>query len=342
MTVFNAAVIGTGRIGFSLELDNLRTKICTHSAAYNEHPDFKLVAGADINPENLQKFSDYYKIGKSHIYSDYRKMIKDENIDVVSICSWTNTHKEIFCSCMEQKNIKAVFLEKPPALNLKDAEYMLKLADKNKKTVAVNYERRWEGRYNKVKEIIQSEQLGNLRCINGNVLAGGFLQANWHKHILKRGGPLLHDGVHLIDIILYFCGFPKTTKAKIYKFDKRHIYEHTAFINFEFKNNINAFLEIGGRRKYFNFEIDLQFESGRIIIGNAVSRFFITDKSQRYSGFTELKETFFPDYERKPHFIKALDEISSALSQKKHKITSSLKTAIDTMKIIKKIYHPCI
>ncbi len=340
MTAFpyNAAIIGIGRVGFTLEKDELRGGVCTHSGAYIKHADFNIVSVADINPHRLAEFSDYFNFSRDKTYLNYKEMLAKEKIDVISICSWTDTHKEIFCECVKNNNIKIIFLEKPVALNLKDSQYMIELAKKFNKTVAVHFERRWEPAYIKIKEIIGNKMLGELRTVNGSVVTGAFQHAAWHKEILKRGGPLLHDGVHLIDILLFLCGKPKKINSEIIKFNKNHIFEHTAFFFFEFKNKTHAFLEIGGRRKYFNFELDLQFETGRILVGNSMLKIFETSKSRRYQGFTELNEINFPHFENRNSFFNAFDEFTAILQNRLDAPSSSGDTALQTMKIIDAAY----
>ena len=331
---WNAAVIGIGRIGFTLEKDALRGGFCTHSAAYLNHPDFNLVSVADINFDRRKEFAAYYNFDTKKIYPDYRLMLTEEKIDVVSIATWTDTHKEIFLDCVKNPDIKIIFLEKPISLNLRDSQNMISAARRQKKIVAVNYERRWDANYIKIKEIIANNELGELRTITGNVLTGTFPHAKWHKKILKRGGPLLHDGVHIIDILLFFCGNPLKYKTELIKFNKTHKYEHTAYIDFTFKNGVKAFVEIGGRRKYFNFELDLQFEAGRILIGNSIRKFFIAAKSPRYEGFTELLETVFPNVVGQNQFSAACSEFSEILQGKRLSSSSSGDSALKVMKII--------
>ena len=52
---YSAALIGTGRIGYSLGLDKKREQPASHSMALNAEKRIKLVAGCDINAENLEK-----------------------------------------------------------------------------------------------------------------------------------------------------------------------------------------------------------------------------------------------------------------------------------------------
>jgi len=62
-----------------------------------------------------------------------------------------------------------------------------------------------------------------------------------------------------------------------------------------FKNSAIGFIEGGGARKYFNFELDIQGSEGRILIGNSGKELYITKKSRRFTGFQELEKVPFPE-----------------------------------------------
>ena len=68
---------------------------------------------------------------------------------------------------------------------------------------------------------------------------------------------------------------------------------HSAMLGF--KNGAVGFIEGGGARKYFNFELDIQGSEGRILIGNSGRELYITKKSRRFTGFHELEKVPFPE-----------------------------------------------
>ena len=62
-----------------------------------------------------------------------------------------------------------------------------------------------------------------------------------------------------------------------------------------FKNGALGFIEGGGARKYFNFELDIQGSEGRLLIGNNGRKLYLTQKSKRFTGFKELEQVPFPE-----------------------------------------------
>ena len=62
-----------------------------------------------------------------------------------------------------------------------------------------------------------------------------------------------------------------------------------------FKNGAIGFIEGGGARKYFNFELDIQGSEGRLLIGNSGRELYVAKKSQRFTGFHELEKIPLPE-----------------------------------------------
>jgi len=65
-----------------------------------------------------------------------------------------------------------------------------------------------------------------------------------------------------------------------------------------FKSGAIGFIEGGGAREYFNFELDIQGSEGRLLIGNDGRELYLTKKSKRFSGFQELEKVGFPEPKR--------------------------------------------
>src|SRR5689334_16763935 len=83
-----AAIIGTGRIGSTLERDPLRTKPHTHAGWYVSHPHILLSAGADTNPDRLKAFGEDWELPGDRLFSDYRDMLATVRPDVVSVAAY--------------------------------------------------------------------------------------------------------------------------------------------------------------------------------------------------------------------------------------------------------------
>src|SRR5690554_4932115 len=80
-----------------------------HLDACQNNPEVDLVAVCDLNEDRARAKAQKY--GAKRVYTDYRELLQQPNIDAVIICTWNNTHAEISIAALEAG--KHVFVEKP-------------------------------------------------------------------------------------------------------------------------------------------------------------------------------------------------------------------------------------
>lgn len=265
-------LIGLGRIGWKLEFDQKRYHPCTHAGTLkNLSEHFELLGVCD---KNISKINDFLKWwGRELDFDiDYRALISKLNsIDFAVIATGVDSHLEIL-SFLEKTNIPLVLVEKPISYSTREIDF-LKFS---KKKIYVNFERRYHLSYQKVKQFIEKKTFGELLFINGKIVTKS-------NHI----DPLLEDGVHLIDIILWYVGYPEILQS-YWELNENSIEKRSYHILK--KNQIMIFIESGGKRDYFEFKLILDFQKGRIVIGNDAFLIFRKSFSKRYEGFFELKQ----------------------------------------------------
>ena len=66
--------------------------------------------------------------GVSRLYRDYREMLAKEQLDIVSVCTPTRSRAEVVEAVVES-GVKAVFLEKPLARTLREADQIIRQLD---------------------------------------------------------------------------------------------------------------------------------------------------------------------------------------------------------------------
>lgn len=333
---YKVGIIGCGRIASLLEKDYLRPHPCTHAGGYAAVPRYELKAACDIDKGRLECFGKAWGVKK--LYTDYLKMLENEDLDVVSICTWTESHSEI-CISAANAGVKGILCEKPMALNLAQADEMLKACEKNKVKLVIAHNRRWYPIYQRVRGAIQKGLLGEVRTVVGNVLTGK-PPGDWHADYNgSGGGPFLHDGTHLIDILRFLIGNIDWVFGHIERRSCDISVEDTAYAFLHFRNNAHATVEGGGLRNYFNFELDIQGSEGRILIGNACATFWKTEKSHRYVGFTELSEKPFPSVNNhKNSYIICAEELIECIEKNKESISSGYDGRA-ALEIIMAVYY---
>ncbi|MGI6537538.1 MAG: Gfo/Idh/MocA family protein [Caldicoprobacterales bacterium] len=206
MKKVKVAVIGNGAIANS-----------AHGPAYFKNPLSEIKYCVDIIPERAQAFKE--KFNGEYAITDYREAIADPEVDIVSVCVPNYLHAPISIDCL--KAGKHVLCEKPAAMNYEEALAMKKAADENNVILNIGVVNRFNTAVNKIKEMIDAGELGNIyhiycsfrayRSIPG--LGGPFTTKS-----MAGGGVLIDWGVHYLDLIMYCIGSPalKTVSAAAY------------------------------------------------------------------------------------------------------------------------------
>lgn len=282
--MWNTILIGLGRIGWQLELDKKRYHPCTHGGTLKLLQNkFNLIGICDRNLNKIQSFLNWWSQNSHQKYSiktntNYKDLLNQiqQKIDFAIITTGPDFHIEILDDLMNYP-IKSILIEKPLAYNTKQLNEIKKKFNQNLDiNIYINFERRYHPYYQKVKQMIEKETLGKLKNIHGRVFAPS----------IKRD-PLLEDGIHWIDLLIWYIGKPEILFS-FWEINESGIEERSLHILR--KKDILIQLESGGKRDYFEFSMVLDFEKGRIEIGNFGIKIFRKAISNRYEKFYELKE----------------------------------------------------
>ena len=114
MPDYRAGIVGCGRIGCAFDDDTSRGYVSTHAGAYHQTPGVDLVALADLDQAKLDKYGAKY--GVPGLYQDVNQMLAQESLDILSICTWNDTHRAIVRGAIDA-GVKAIFCEKPISLS---------------------------------------------------------------------------------------------------------------------------------------------------------------------------------------------------------------------------------
>lgn len=332
-------LLGLGRIASLLEKDPKRYHPCTHAGVILNSKlkkIFQLKGIFDPNPERVSLFLKDWNLKSEKILTNLESISKEE-FDFAIIASSSEAHFENLVFCLEKK-IPYILVEKPIVQNLKDLQKIQKLAQKNKTKIWVNHERRYHPIYEFAKDVVQQKTYGELKTIRASVLTSSQDPGIGFKKI--GGGPLLHDGTHAVDFLDYiFESVPKIVYSKIFYFPKSKIEKQVVAV-LQYEKDKLVFLEVGGERKYFQFEIDIQTTQARIVLSNDGHKFFISKESSLYTGFQSLGETTFPKqlYNKNP-WIEIYKEIVENFHNNSNFIKGSLSANLRILKTIQNIYQ---
>lgn len=238
---YKAVIIGAGRIGSGFDKPGSRD-ILTHARAYEDNRYMELSGIYDIDQEVSQKASRKWGCRS---FVDFKE-IKQAKPDIVSICTPDKTHYECLKLVAGIKP-KLVICEKPITSNLKETEAIINLYKKSGIPVLINYTRRFNKIFQKLKKEI-------VRKKYGKILSGSGIYTNG----------ILHNGSHMVDFSSYLLGdiIDIKTIKKIENYDNRDDANISGFIKF---SKCDQFYIIGNNsKKYSIFEMDFLFEKARI------------------------------------------------------------------------------
>ena len=164
---------------------------------------FQVVAACDLIDERAKKVSERYS--NAQAYTDSQDFLADENIDLVSIATYSSDHVKHAQMALEAG--KYVFLEKPIGVNYQEALQLKELDKKYPKKLFIRHNRRFEAAFNHLREIMASGLLGEIYEIK--LCRHRFQFRNdWQTLKHRNGGQLNNWGPHLIDHAIILMDSP--------------------------------------------------------------------------------------------------------------------------------------
>jgi len=177
-------VVGCGHMGTS------------HARAYKQLSDFTIVGLVSRSPKSRETLSKL--LGGFPTFEDYGSALKITEADAVSINTYPDTHYEYV-----KMGLKAgahVFVEKPLALTVKEAEELVSLAGKLKKKLVVGYILRVHPAWTKFIDIAHTLGKPLVMRMNLNQQSSG---PQWYTHqqLMRSMSPIVDCGVHYVDVM---------------------------------------------------------------------------------------------------------------------------------------------
>jgi len=167
----------------------------------------KLVAVSDVKVERAERVSAIYSKCANEqpkVYTDYRYIIEDKDIDVVHICTPNSTHSEIAVAAMEAH--KHVLCEKPIAHSLEAAQKMIDVSRKTGRKLTISHQNRFREDSQAIFQACRNGILGEIYFAKAHALRRKAVPS-WGSFTSKKfqgGGPLIDIGVHALDLVLWF------------------------------------------------------------------------------------------------------------------------------------------
>jgi predicted dehydrogenase len=206
MSKVRVGIIGIGNMGSKHALNIAQGKI--------EHAE--LVAVCDTNPDRLSWAKE--TLGEDvHCFSEPVDLFESNLIDGVIIATPHYDHPRLAIEALGY-NIH-VLLEKPAGVYTKQVKEMNEVAAKSNKVFCLMLNQRTTPVFKKLKELIETGELGEIKRTNWIMTAwyrpqsyynSGGWRATWEG---EGGGVLLNQDPHILDLWQWTCGLPKRVRA---------------------------------------------------------------------------------------------------------------------------------
>ncbi|MBM3276590.1 MAG: Gfo/Idh/MocA family oxidoreductase [Candidatus Handelsmanbacteria bacterium] len=200
-----------------------------HATGMQQLKSARIVAASDVVEAAAQSFA---KDFGGTPYTDYRKLLKQADVDAVWVCTPTFQHPAPVIAAA--KASKHIFCEKPMALKLAEAESMAEAAAKAKVRFTIGFVRRFDTQWGTLRKVVQSGALG--WPVIWRFAAGGRPANPWFRDVHKGGGPLMDGAIHNYDFMLQIFGPVASVQASSLQFDKTSVGADTASVIVNFKS----------------------------------------------------------------------------------------------------------
>ena len=204
MRELRTAVIGCGMISKNhfKALKNVENASCT--------------AVCDIAEDKARAAAEQY--GIADVYTDYRELLENPDIDVVHICTPHHLHAQMAVDALNAG--KHVLCEKPMALTEADALRMMEARDRSGKQLAICFQNRYNEASVYMKNLLESGELGTVIGARGQVTWNRkpeyYTQSPWRgRWATEGGGVLINQAIHTFDLLQWLTVPVREVEASI-------------------------------------------------------------------------------------------------------------------------------
>jgi predicted dehydrogenase len=155
-----------------------------HMAGYGATGRCTLAGVAEISRENADAFVAVHNPAAA-VFSDYRRMMRTIQPDVVSVCLWPHLHAKVVCAVARFKP-RVILCEKPMDVHWDASLRMHQACQQNGVLLAINHQRRFNLPLAKAKKLLAGGAIGRLQRLDGA----------WHN--------LSDAGTHVLDLMFFF------------------------------------------------------------------------------------------------------------------------------------------
>ena len=187
--VYRAAVIGYGKIG------QLRAQLV------EQHQALKIDSICELNQSVIPEGTDY------PCFNDYRSVI-DRRPDIIFVCTSNDKLAEVTIAALDAGC--NVFSEKPPGRTVAETQAIIDAETRNPGLkLKFGFNHRYHESVVHAKRLVDANRFGKILSVRGVYGKSGAVdyETQWrNRREIAGGGILLDQGIHMLDLMLLFCG----------------------------------------------------------------------------------------------------------------------------------------
>jgi myo-inositol 2-dehydrogenase/D-chiro-inositol 1-dehydrogenase len=308
------AFLGVGRMG-ETHLRNL--------AAIS---GVRVIAVADLVAERAERGR--VITGAELALTDSLKAIQHPSVDAVVIVTTTDTHAQLIEQAVNAG--KAVWSEKPIALNLSETQRVVQLVRERQIPVQIGFMRRFDPGYARAKAKIDAGELGKLetfRALSRDTYPPSL------EYLLGSGGLFLDMSVHDLDLARFLVGEIEEVSAwGSVLIDEKFAQAHdadTAVTLLKFKNGVLGVMETSRRSNWgYDIRTEVAGSLGKVVVEapQKTPLLFATDFASSFDHYENFPDRFEVGYRRE------LEAFFAALREGRT-VTPDPEDALETLRL---------
>src|SRR6478672_9816209 len=284
MSTIGVAFLGVGRMGE------------THLRNLTGLSGVRVLAVADPNREASERGK---ALANAEVaLTEIEEAINHPGVDAVVIITPTETHARLIELAVQAG--KAVFSEKPIALDLAETERVVKLAEEKDASVQIGFMRRFDPGYAGAKAKIEAGELGKLetfRALSRDTYPPSL------KFLLSSGGLFLDMAVHDLDLARFLVGDVEEVQAwGSVLIDERFAQANdadTAVTMLRFKNGVLGVVETSRRSNWgYDIRTEVAGSIGKVVVEAAQKTplLFAKDFASSFDHYENFPDRFEKAY----------------------------------------------
>lgn len=252
--MIKGGIVGLGKMGLS------------HAAIIGAHPAVNMVAVCDTSSLVLDAFNKFSSI---KTYTDFQKMINNENLEFVVIATPTKFHYAMVKYALE--NGLHVFCEKPFTLTTEQGKVLMDLALQKGLVNQVGFHNHFIGTFRELKRLLSQNILGELVHFSGEAYGPVVTKekgGTWRSNPEEGGGCLYDYASHVINLIQEVIGRPKEICGTLLKNIYSKGVEDAVYSLIKLENGLSGTLLVNWSDETYrkmSTSISVQGKNGKII-----------------------------------------------------------------------------